>query len=413
MPARAFLFCMHQRPLEAINLTLAIEGSGTGIWDRNVATGEIHYSPTWKAMLGYADSEISNRIEDSYTRVHPDDLAFVRATIQAHFDQETESYAVEHRLRCKDGSYIWVLSRGKVTSRDSDGKPLRMTGTTTDITKMREMSERLRQTQNQLLQSEKLAAIGQLAAGVAHEINNPVGFISSNVSHLVDYISEMLGLIAEYERGEAQLSPELQASIKALKDKIDFDFIKADVPQLLEQSRGGIDRVQKIIRSLRDFSRIDVADEWHACDIHSGIEQTLDIVSSELNRKAIVHKEFDHGIPHIVCAGSQINQVILNLLMNAAHSIHGSGDIWIRTGSNGSEIFIEIADNGAGIAPEIQARIFEPFFTTEAVGKGTGLGLSVSYGIIQKHGGRIEVRSEPGHGATFTIWLPLQSLPPA
>ena len=412
MPARAFLYCMHQKFPEADNLTLAIEGSGTGIWDRNVATGEIHYSPTWKAMLGYADSEISNRIEDSYTRVHPDDLALVQATIQAHFEQKTENYAVEHRLRCKDGSYKWVMSRGKVISRDSDGKPLRMTGTTTDISAMREMSERLRQTQNQLLQSEKLAAIGQLAAGVAHEINNPLAFLSSNVGHLVDYIGDLCSLIAEYERGEAQLAPELQASIKALKDKIDIDFIKADVPQLLEQSRGGIDRVQKIIRSLRDFSRIDVADQWHACDIHSGIEHTLNIVAGELSRKAIVHKEFDRSIPDIVCAGSQINQVILNLLMNAAHSIHGSGDIWIRTGARDGQIFIEIADNGAGIEPEIQARIFEPFFTTEAVGKGTGLGLSVSYGIIQKHGGRIDVKSEPGQGTTFTIWLPLQASPP-
>lgn len=126
-------------------IALAIEGSGTGIWDRNISTGEIHYSAGWKAILGYTDSEIGNRIEDSYTRVHPDDLAFVQATIQAHFDQKTESYAVEHRIRCKDGSYKWISSRGKVVSRDKEGKPLRMIGTTTDITAMRALSDRLQQ----------------------------------------------------------------------------------------------------------------------------------------------------------------------------------------------------------------------------------------------------------------------------
>ncbi len=258
-----------------------------------------------------------------------------------------------------------------------------------------------------------MVAIGQLAAGVAHEINSPIGFVSSNFMHLADYINEMLSLIAEYERGEPQLAPQLQSSIAAIRARVDIGYIKEDVPQLLAQSKDGIERVQKIIRSLRDFSRVDTAQEMLACDIHTGIESTLHIVWNELKHKVIVHKEFDRTLPEVECVGSQINQVILNLLLNAAHSIDDTGDIWIRTGSERGQIYIEIADNGIGIAPEMQARIFEPFFTTKPVGQGTGLGLSVSYGIIQKHGGRIEVKSEPQRGTTFTIWLPVHYSPPA
>lgn len=520
-------------------LALAIEGSATGIWDRDVPTGEIHYSTRWKAILGYSDDEIGTRIEESYTRVHPDDLVYVQKTIQDHFDQKTESYSVEHRLRCKDGSYKWVSSRGKVVNRDADGKPLRMIGTTTDITAMRSLSEKLQQnvdlitnltnevpgmvfqyrvspdrveyfpyvsqgieeiygltpaqiaadaslirstihpedlaiysasmessaenltpwhleyrvilpnlgvrwrhgdarprrlpdgstlwhgfitditdrktarmlleqTQDQLLQAEKLAAIGQLAAGVAHEINNPIGFVSSNLGQFVSYITDLFTLISKYEIGESQLPAELQSSIKALKKHIDIEFIREDVPQLLFQTKDGIDRVQEIVKSLRDFARVDSMHDKHFCDIHSGIESTLNIAWNTLKKKAAIHKEFDHTLPEIECVGSQINQVVLNLVVNAAQSIEGNGDIWIKTGRKDGKIFIAVTDTGIGIAPEIQARIFEPFFTTKPIGKGTGLGLSVSYGIVQKHGGAIEVKSQPGHGSTFTVWLPIQ-----
>ncbi len=389
-------------------MALAIEGSGTGIWDRNVVSGEIHYSDQWKAILGYAPSELTTRIEDSYTRVHPDDLAGVQAAIQAHFDQKSESYSVEHRILCKDGSYKWIASRGKVASRDAYGKPLRMIGTTTDITERKQTHLLLEQAREQLLQTEKLAAIGQLAAGVAHEINSPIGFVSTNLSQFVEYIDDMFLLISEYELGEPQLSGESQTAIDAIRDRIDMGFIKEDVPLLLSQTREGLERVRKIVYSLRDFSRVDIGQEWHICDIHSGIESTLNIVWSELKCKAHVHKEFDLTLPDVECVGAQINQVILNLLLNAAHSIESNGDIWIRTGSGDGQIFVEVADNGAGMTPEVRTRIFEPFFTTRQIGEGSGLGLSVSYGIIQKHGGRIDVKSEPQRGSSFTIWLPVR-----
>jgi signal transduction histidine kinase len=337
--------------------------------------------------------------------IHPDDLANYTASLES----SAENLAPWHL------EYRVVLPGQGVRWRHGDARPRRLPdgstlwhGFITDITDRKTARMLLEQTQDQLLQAEKLAAIGQLAAGVAHEINNPIGFVSSNLGQFVSYITDLFTLIAGYESGESQLSAELQSSIKAIKKHIDIGFIREDVPQLLFQTKDGIDRVQEIVKSLRDFARVDAMHDKHFCDIHSGIESTLNIAWNTLKKKAAIHKEFDRALPEIECVGSQINQVVLNLIVNAAQSIEGNGDIWIKTGSKDGKIFIAVADSGIGIAPEIQARIFEPFFTTKSIGKGTGLGLSVSYGIVQKHGGTIEVKSQPGHGSTFTVWLPVQ-----
>lgn len=260
----------------------------------------------------------------------------------------------------------------------------------------------------QLLQSEKMAAIGQLAAGVAHEINNPIGYVSSNLVSLVSYIDDMFALISKYDLVEQQLSHEVRSSIIELKKDLDLEFIKTDVPELLKESKEGIERVQTIVHSLKDFSRLDVDREWQWSNVHKGLESTLNLVWSDIRRKATVHKEYDDKLPEIECVPSQLNQVFMNLLLNAAQSMEKTGDIWIRTGSNSNEIWIEIADTGKGIAAENLQRIFDPFFTTKAIGDGAGLGLSLSYGIIQKHHGRIEVKSDLMQGSTFRIWLPVK-----
>ncbi|MBI2289457.1 MAG: ATPase [Betaproteobacteria bacterium] len=269
-------------------------------------------------------------------------------------------------------------------------------------------NERLHETQNQLLQSEKMASIGQLAAGVAHEINNPIGYVHSNLGTLEKYLREVFSVLAAYESAEASLAPEALSALRTLKQKADLEFLREDIGLLMSESKEGITRVKQIVQDLKDFSRVGAQDEWQWADLHQGIDSTLNIVNNELKYKAQVLKRYGE-LPEIECLPSQLNQVFLNLLVNAGHSIEERGTITIRSGmANENEVWIEIADTGKGIAPDHLGRIFDPFFTTKPVGKGTGLGLSLSYGIVQKHAGRIEVESTVGEGATFRIRLPVR-----
>jgi PAS domain S-box-containing protein len=272
---------------------------------------------------------------------------------------------------------------------------------------LRELNGKLEATQNQLLQSEKMASIGTLAAGVAHEINNPIGFVSSNLSTLKTYVRNLLLLIEVYEQYEADNAPSER--IATTKREIDLDFMRSDAPALLGESADGLARVKKIVQDLKDFSRIDSEEKWNEEDIHKGLESTLTVVWNELKYTCEVRKEYG-DLPPVECLLSQLNQVFMNLLVNAGQSIETKGTITIRTGTQGNSVWVEISDTGKGIAPENIGRIFDPFFTTKPVGKGTGLGLSVSYSIIQKHHGRIEVESEVGKGTTFRIWLPIRQL---
>ncbi|KRB79553.1 ATPase [Noviherbaspirillum sp. Root189] len=276
-------------------------------------------------------------------------------------------------------------------------------------TELTELNAKLSMAQEQLVQSEKLASIGQLAAGVAHEINNPIGYVFSNFGTLENYIASMLEMLKVYEDVELSIgSPEAVAKAKATRERIDLDFLMEDIPVLMAESREGIVRVRKIVQDLKDFSRVDANQEWQWANLHDGIDSTLNIVSNEVKYKADVVKEYG-VVPEIECLPSQINQVIMNIVVNGAHAI-GSvrGKITIRTGTAGEYVWIEIADTGAGIPKEILSRIFDPFFTTKPIGSGTGLGLSLSYGIIQKHFGRIEVESELDSGTTFRITLPIR-----
>ncbi len=266
----------------------------------------------------------------------------------------------------------------------------------------------LQEAHSQVLQSDKLASIGQLAAGVAHEINNPIGFVYSNLGTLEKYVQDIFSMITLYEQAESAIPDlEVRSSLKAARQKLDFDFLKSDLQALMAESRDGITRVKTIVQNLKDFSHVDTVDKWHMADLHKGLNSTLNIVNNELKHKATVVKEYG-DIPEVECLSSQLNQVFMNLLVNASHAIEERGTITLRTGQTGEEVWIEVADSGKGIAPEHMQKIFDPFFTTKPVGEGTGLGLSLSYGIIQKHHGRIEVQSEVGKGTTFRICLPVR-----
>lgn len=263
--------------------------------------------------------------------------------------------------------------------------------------------EKISDIQNQLLQSEKMASIGQLAAGVAHEINNPVGYVNSNITSLEGYLNDLISLIS----GLSESENITQEAIKEFKEEIDYDFIKEDVKQLLDESKEGINRVKKIVQDLKDFSHVD-EEEWQWTNLHKGIDSTLNVVNNEIKYKATVIKEYG-DLPDVECIASQLNQVFMNLFVNASHAIEEQGTITISTGKVDDEhVWIKISDTGKGIKKENINKLFEPFFTTKPVGQGTGLGLSLSYGIIQKHSGHIDVESEVDKGTQFKITLPIK-----
>jgi Signal transduction histidine kinase regulating C4-dicarboxylate transport system len=273
-------------------------------------------------------------------------------------------------------------------------------------------NQKLQEIQTQLLQSEKMSSIGQLAAGVAHEINNPIGFIKSNLNSLKSYSEDLLRLISAYEKAEeAIVSEDTLMNLHSIKQQIDLDYLKSDVLALLAESAEGIERVKKIVQDLKDFSYPDKnADNWQWANLQSGLESTLNIVYNELKYKAEIVKEYAE-LPEIYCLLSQLNQVFVNLLINAAHAINDHGVITIKTGTEDDKVWVEVADTGSGIPEDKLNKIFDPFYTTKPLGKGTGLGLAISYGIIKKHNGEIVVHSQVGQGTTFRVVLPINPNP--
>lgn len=272
------------------------------------------------------------------------------------------------------------------------------------------LNQKLEAAQNQLLQSEKMAAIGQLAAGVAHEINNPIGFISSNLQSLRDYSDKLLRLTTFYQKVVQKIGNEkLNEAQQQQWQLLQFEFISADLPELLQETCEGVDRVAAIVRNLKAFSHVDDS-EWQYADLISGLENTIKIANNQLKYKAQLHRDYQDNLPELYCQPMQLNQVFLNLLVNAAQAIDEQGDIYLTVSANDIELRVAVRDTGCGIAPEHLNRLFEPFFTTKPVGSGTGLGLSLSWSIVQKHHGRIEVSSKVGIGTTFTVVLPRRTV---
>ncbi|MCB1933563.1 MAG: PAS domain S-box protein [Candidatus Accumulibacter sp.] len=310
-------------------------------------------------------------------------------------------------LRDAFGAVIGNLSSGLDVS-EQHAAELQLHDT---VERLTELNRKLEEAQNQLLQSEKMASIGQLAAGVAHEINNPVGFVNSNLGSLRNEVGDLLRVIDAYALADPILAghPAVMDAISKARDAADLDYLRADVGTLIDESLEGLQRVRRIVQDLKDFSRVD-SSEWEFANLEAGLDSTLNIVWNEIKYKAEVHKEYA-GVPAVECIAAQVNQVLLNLLVNAAHAIENRGTITLRTGCDAREVWIEVEDSGQGIAPANLKRIFEPFFTTKPVGEGTGLGLSLAYSIAQRHGGRIEASSELGVGSKFRLVLPTTRAP--
>ena len=262
----------------------------------------------------------------------------------------------------------------------------------------------LQNTQEQLIQTEKMASLGQLVAGIAHEIKNPLNFIYGNTGFLADYTAKLQALI-EAHASLPSLSPADRAKIEELKEGMRYSFIKEDLGTLIDNFTEGARRINTIVSDLRSFSRMD-SDQVSEIDLHAALEMSLNLLSNQYKNRVEIHREYG-DVPRIQGYAGKLNQVLMNLLLNAFQAIREKGDVWIRTRCLDGAVDIEIEDNGVGIAKEHLKRIFEPFFTTKPVGQGTGLGLSISYGIIEQHGGKIHVASKPKEGSVFTVRLPV------
>jgi PAS domain S-box-containing protein len=288
------------------------------------------------------------------------------------------------------------------------GKSGGIVGTFTDITERKQNENMLQQMQSQVIQQEKMASIGQLAAGVAHEINNPMGFISSNLTSLSKYADRFDEYIAALQQslGSCPTHPDT-VEIDKLRQKLKVDYLISDVRELVNESLDGANRVRRIVQDLKSFSRVDQK-ECCRTNLNEALETTINIAWNELKYIATLDRNFG-DIPEILCYPQQLNQVFLNLLVNAAQAMEKQGNIIVSSWSDDDHVFVSVKDNGKGMPKEVQKRVFEPFFTTKEAGKGTGLGLSISADIIRKHGGELSVESELGAGTTFIVQLPLNS----
>ncbi len=381
---------------------LVVEQTRQLIYDYDAASDQIRWEGAIQEITGYSPLEFKKvTISTWLARIHPNDCP--RATqVFEQSRHQGNHYHVEYRFRRADDTYIPLEDYGVCLLQENS---YRLVGAINDISE-------LKQAQAQLVQQEKMSSLGQLVAGVAHEINNPVSFIYGNLNPARSYIQDLLGLIHLYQEHHPNPAPAIQAEMAA----IDLDFLKTDLPRLLASMEMGATRIKDIVLSLRTFSRLDEAD-FKSANIHEGLDSTLVILDHRLkaqpNREAIQVIKCYGDLPEVACYPGQLNQVFMNILANAIDALEEFNPpqprIHIRTERlSDCQIAIHITDNGSGMSETTQKSLFDPFFTTKAVGKGTGLGLAIARQIIEeKHGGTISVTSTVGEGTEFILTLPL------
>ena len=375
--------------------------------------------------LGRPPEEVLGK--DDFAFFPPDLAAKYRDDDAAVMEAGCALEAVEeHSTPGGKTSYVQVT---KTPLRDADGAIIGIQGIFWDVTErkraeeqlqaqnllLREMAESerhahedLKVTQSRLVQAEKLAGLGQMVAGVAHEINNPLAFVSNNVAVLQRDLAEIVEILNLYHRGEPALAdgaPDLVAEIRDRRERVDLEYTLGNLPRLLDRTRDGLGRIQQIVQDLRVFARLDEG-ILNEVDLNEGVSSTITIVQGHAKKKRVQIEKDLGRLPSMTCYGAKLNQVVMNLVMNAIDACPDGGTVTVRTRAEDDGVRLDVIDTGTGIDPEIRERIFDPFFTTKPVGVGTGLGLSISYGIVQDHGGKFEVDSTPGQGSRFTVRLP-------
>jgi len=359
-------------------LQRVLAGTNEGWWDWDLLADVRYYSPRWWAMLGFTQGAFATDASSRRLLIHPDDATNFDRVYNDALASDVDTYEVEIRLQHRDGHYVPILTRGHIV-RDSNGKPIRVSGANMDLTE-RKLAEG----------NSRLAVLGTLAAGAAHEINNPLTFITANLG----FVSEELD----------RLRPQLPAEQDCLDEMI----------EAIQEAQEGADRVRTIVSGLRAFSR-PANESRVAVDVMRAIETALHFARNDLRHRATV-TTFLHEVPRVLAFPHSLEQVFLNLLVNASlaipegHAQDNEISVSLYPGAAG-EVIAEVRDTGTGITPEVQTRLFEPFFTTRSVGAGTGLGLSICHGIVTSLGGRIEVESTLGAGSLFRVVLPAATQP--
>ncbi len=403
-----------------------------GSWKIHFKSGEVSWSDEVYRILELAPGSRTPDQAYYYRLLHPDDRANVDARYQQAL-QTGQGYDIEHRLQFESGQIKWVHANFALLRAVDDSLEFAH-GTLQDVTErklaelllrsandeLKNANRQLAETRDMLVQHEKLASLGQLAAGIAHEINNPISYVHSNVNSMRRYVTDILSVLDAYRKAENAAQPAAAlAAASSLAHTLELDYLAEDIKSLLDESGEGLTRVRQIVQDLKSFSRSADSQRWERFDVHKGLDSTLNIMLNEIKYTATIVKEYG-DLPEILCMHAKLNQVFMNLIANATQAMSGSdgprfgnpaaNTLTLRTGGDAARnsIWIEIADTGCGIAKENLQRIFDPFFTTKPVGKGTGLGLSLSYGIVKQHNGDIAVTSAPGQGTTFRITLPIE-----
>jgi PAS domain S-box-containing protein len=382
-----------------------------GVFQSDVSGGFLSVNPFMARMFGYCSPEdmiasITDIAEQFYANPREGEqmlqLIATRGRVQNF----------ECLVRRKDGSKFWITA--SVRSVSVDGAIVRYEGMLEDVTEQKHLRE-------QLLQAQKLESVGQLAAGIAHEINTPTQFIGDNVHFLKDAFSDMKGILANYNRlaslvQQNALTQEVIREVLTEIERLDSDFLQEEIPKAIDQALDGVNRVSTLVSAMKDFSHPGTK-EKSPTNLNRAIESTITVARNEWKYVADVETDYDQSLPMVPCLIGEFNQVILNLIVNAVHAISdtirkdGRKKRTIRIQTKGCAEFAEIrvADDGGGISPEIRSRVFDPFFTTKEVGKGTGQGLSIARSVIvDKHQGSIHFETEEGVGTTFTIRLPYE-----
>ncbi len=395
------------------HLLLALEAAQMGTWRWDSASGAGQWDESVQRLFDFLPAERIARLAEFIQHIYPGHQTMVREAIAASIAARAP-FHFEARVVKPDGSAGWISVRGH-THRDETGAAIGMIGVLQDITDRKVL-------ESQLVQAQKLESIGQLAAGIAHEINTPTQYIGDNTRFLQDSWGQLLGVVDAYRNALQDARADRLTSAKideceAAAVAADIDYLVVEVPKAIQQSLDGVARVTKIVSAMKEFSHPGTGEKAHV-DINRAIEGTMTVARNEWKYVAEVVTDFDPSIPPVLCHAGEFNQVILNIIVNAAHAIadvvskEGSakGTIAVTTKREGPWAEVRIADTGGGIPDAIRAKVFDPFFTTKEVGKGTGQGLAIARSVIvDKHAGTLQFETEPGRGTTFIIRLPLTS----